>query len=66
MIKDMMAMKEISQQPQGVADNERKQKAEDLINRLLKGNFIWFCKWTFQESNIDKLLNLFSQQYTTL
>ena len=33
-------MKEISQQPQGVADNERKQKAEDLINRLLKGNFI--------------------------
>ena len=36
----MLTIKQMGKQPQGVADNERKQKAEDLINRLLKGNFM--------------------------
>lgn len=40
MMRDMLSIKQMSRQPQGVADNERKVKAEELINRLLKGNFM--------------------------
>jgi len=38
----MLSIKQMSKQPQGVADNEHKVKAEELINRLLKGNFMWY------------------------
>lgn len=40
MMRDMLSIKQMSKQPQGVADNEHKVKAEELINRLLKGNFM--------------------------
>jgi hypothetical protein len=39
-MRDMLSIKQMGIKPQGIADNERKKKAEELINTLLKGNFM--------------------------